>query len=51
MKITANNHAIFSPQPVLLELIIINIGNSQINTIIPKIIRTLNSETSISYWF
>lgn len=36
IKITPNNHAIFSLPMVLLELIIINIGNSQISRIINK---------------
>lgn len=49
MKITAKSHANFSPQPVLLELNIINIGNSQINTIMAKNIRALNTEASIVY--
>jgi len=41
-KITAISHASFSPPAILFELIIINIGNSQINPIKAKFFERLD---------
>ena len=49
MKITAINQASFSLPVVLCELIIINIGNSQINPIKAIIISAPGSDPSIYY--